>query len=64
MCVQAVKREKTSLALKRTRGCEVAGADVGATSRMRTEDPIDLLSSIEYKIDEFSQSAKMRYAPK
>ena len=33
----------------------MTGADVGATSRMRTEDPIDLLSSIEYKIDEFSQ---------
>ena len=36
----------------------MAGADVGATSRMRTEDPIGLLSSIECKIDEFSQRKK------
>ena len=54
MFAQAVNREKASLALKRARGCEEAGVEVGATSRVRTEDPSDLLSSIECKLDEFS----------
>ena len=55
MCAQAVNREKASLALKRARGCEEVGVAVGATRRMRTENPSDLLSSIECKLDAFSQ---------
>jgi len=55
LCAQAVNKEKASLTLKRARGCEEAGVAVGATSRMRTEDPSDLLASIEYKLDEFCQ---------
>ena len=55
MCAQAVNREKASLALKRARGCGEVGVEVGATSRMRTVDASDLLSSIESKLDEFSQ---------
>ena len=54
--MQAVKREKASLALKRARRCDEACVEVVAIRRLIIEDINDLLSVVESKLDEFSQN--------